>query len=114
MSCKVFTQDIPAMFVCGRTASFSVSIDLSDDLDDLQFGVKQNLSDTTYVCYASMADGDVTRGDDGTYYLTISDEDTAAVAPGEYFYEIVGVYGEDKFSLVLSKAWFKQGVINNA
>lgn len=114
MSCNGFTQDIPEMFIIGRTASFSVQIDLSDELDDLIFGVKRTTDDTTYVCYASKLDGDVTRADDGTYYLTIPADDTEAVAPGEYVYEIVAVSGSDRFSLVLSKAFFKKGVINDA
>ena len=114
MSCNGFTQDIPEVFIIGRTASFSVQIDLSDELDDLIFGVKKTIEDTTYVCYASKTDGDVTRANDGTYYLTISADDTAAVLPGEYVYEIVAEKDSDRFSLVLSKAWFKKGVINDA
>lgn len=113
MACS-FTQDIPEMFICGRTASFSVSIDLSETLDDLIFGVKETVEDSEYIVYASLDDGDVTVGEDGTYYLTISAAKTAAVDPGDYIYEIVAVYGSSKFSLVLSKAWFRKGVINDA
>lgn len=113
MSCNNFTQDIPAMFVIGRLASFAVDIDLSDTLDDLIFGVKQSKDDATYIAYASMTDGDVTQGDDGTYYLTVSSDKTANIAEGQYFYEIVAVYKGKPLSLVLADCYFKKGVINN-
>lgn len=113
MNCYNLPFDIPATIVIGRTASFSVEINLSDELDDLIFGVKQALDDTTYICSASMSGGNVTR-DGNTYYLTVPDEATASVSAGKYFYEIMADYGGERFAIVLSRATFRKGVINNA
>ena len=113
MSCYDLPLNIPVTIIIGRTASFAIQIDLTDELDDLIFGVKQTEDDTEYICSASMADGDVTR-DGNTYYLTISDESTATVPAGNYPYEIMADYGGECFAIVLSTATFRKGVINNA
>lgn len=112
MNCYNLPFDIPATIVIGRTVSFSVEINLNEELDDLIFGVKQTLDDTTYICSASMSGGNVTR-DGNTYYLTVPDEATAAVPVGKYDYEIMADYGGERFAIVLSKATFRKGVINN-
>ena len=113
MSCYNLPFNIPVTIIIGRTASFAIEIDLSDELDDLIFGVKQTVDDTTYICSASMSGGNVTRNGN-TYYLTVPDETTASVSAGKYVYEIMADYGGERFALVLSNATFRKGVINNA
>lgn len=109
-----FVQDIPVSAIAGRTISFEVEVDLTNELDDLIMSCKVTKDDSEYVFQVSKTGGAVTYDSDTkTYYLRVDPSVTASVTPGKYEYDIVAVYGNDVVPLAQSNIWFDKGVTDN-
>lgn len=61
--------------------------------ETLRFGIKKFSYKTKYIV---LKDFGGTQNADGTYTVTLEVEDTAALCPGEYFYD-VGLQSGDKY-----------------
>lgn len=82
----------------GDTLAFGFELEGIDEVDEVFFSVKKDLSDTGYIIHKSLGNG-ITKTSDG-YTVRVSPEDTQNLDLGQYFYDMQITVDTDVYTVI--------------